>query len=145
MATSIELRSRLRKFLADPRADKEFRRWFASLLVDAHQENDVEVEALVHAIHVAFSDAAEGVYTPEQLRALLDDYASPEPVEARTIEEVETTSPQSQHVSIYSVLLEATGASQQVPFWFSGNEVPPLLYGVGTSTDDVVQATKKVA
>ena len=71
MATSSELKSRLRKFLADPQAETEFRTWFASLLIDIHQENDAEVESLVHAIHVAFSDAAEGLYTPAELRGLL--------------------------------------------------------------------------
>lgn len=71
MASSIELKRRLREFLADPRADKEFRPWFASLLIDKQEERDENLETLVHAIHRAFSDAAEGLYSPQELRSLL--------------------------------------------------------------------------
>ncbi|HMG87946.1 MAG TPA: hypothetical protein VK574_19600 [Terracidiphilus sp.] len=74
MATSTneQLKTRLHNFLADPRADKEFRPWFASLLIGP---NSPEVDALVHAIHDAFSEAGEGRYTPEQLRTRLDELA----------------------------------------------------------------------
>jgi hypothetical protein len=68
MATSTELKSRLQKFLADPKADNDFRYWFASLMT---QQNDADLDALVHEIDSAFSDAAEGVYTPHELRAYL--------------------------------------------------------------------------
>lgn len=82
MATSTELKSRLRTFLTDPRANEDFRPWFASLLADVQNENSVEVESLVHSIHQAFSDAAEGAYTPEQLKEHLAELAKPEKGEA---------------------------------------------------------------
>lgn len=82
MVSSNELRSRLREFLADPRTNVNFRPWFASLLADVQNENSVEVESLVHSIHQAFSDAAEGLYTPEQLREHLGDLAKPEKSES---------------------------------------------------------------
>jgi hypothetical protein len=78
MVSSNDLRDRLQKFLADPQTNGDFRLWFASLLADVRNENSVEVESLVHAIHLAFSDAAEGLYTPEQLREHLAELAKPE-------------------------------------------------------------------
>lgn len=83
MATSTsELKSRLRNFLTDPRANEEFRPWFASLLIGP---NAPDVEALVHAIHLAFSDAAEGMYSPDELRAQLADLAKEEKAVNRMI------------------------------------------------------------
>jgi hypothetical protein len=92
MATSIDdLKSRLRRFLADPRADDGFRQWFAFLLADIQQEKNEELESLVYAIHEAFSDAAEGVYSPQELKNLLADIASPESVDAGVSTKVETS------------------------------------------------------
>lgn len=79
MATSIdELKSRLQQFLADPRADEEFRPWFATLLADPNNENSADIERLVYTIHESFSDAAKGLYTPEQLKEYLGELAKPE-------------------------------------------------------------------
>jgi len=82
MATSVDdLKRRLREFLADPHAGDGFRLWFASLLADVRQENSEDVEGLVHTIHLAFSDAAEGLCTSEELRKYLADLTELEPSE----------------------------------------------------------------
>jgi hypothetical protein len=76
MATSVkDLKSRLGKFLSDPRGDKDFQAWFAMLLMDVNRMNDPALSDLAYAVRRAFSDAADGVYTPQELRDLLTDYA----------------------------------------------------------------------
>ena len=72
MATSAELKRRLRGFLSDPSGDEEFRYWFASLLT---QQNDPDVEGLAQEIHLAFADAASGAYAPEELKTFLAELA----------------------------------------------------------------------
>jgi hypothetical protein len=68
---SDELRKRLRKFLADPKSDQEFSVWFAYELRDAHKAADPALESLLHAIQRAFSFAADGTYSPAELRSAL--------------------------------------------------------------------------
>jgi hypothetical protein len=78
MATSVsDLKKRLRNFLADPRSEEEFQVWFAHTLREASSGKDTDLEALAHAVQKAFSDFSYGLYTPEQLLAVLKDFAKP--------------------------------------------------------------------
>ncbi|HEX4029065.1 MAG TPA: hypothetical protein VHX20_01810 [Terracidiphilus sp.] len=129
MATSIEdLRIRLRKFLDDPRSDKEFRGWFASLLIDINQENDSQVERLVRSIHLAFSDAAEGLHSAEELKALLLGFANT-PGEAPTAESGAKFAFAAQPFYYSAVVV----SSELRPF-YSGGSVAPPFYSYGTAS-----------
>lgn len=76
MATSVnDLKDRLRKFLSGDEPDEEFRVWFALALRDAHKANDPDFESLAHAVQGAFSDAASGLYTSDQLEQVLSSLA----------------------------------------------------------------------
>jgi hypothetical protein len=80
MSTSVnDLKKQLQKFLADPSADQEFRVWLAFALRDSHKANNPEFEGLLHGVEQAFSEASDGHYTPEELRALLVSFAQ-EPI-----------------------------------------------------------------
>src|ERR1700733_8271066 len=130
MATSVkDLKERLGKFLSDPRTDSDFRVWLAALLMDVHQENDSDLADLGFEIRRAFSETADGLYTAVELRSLLSDYAGSCESEAKKVELVEATSPYGKTIAIYSLTFQSTGASQQVPFYFSGNSDSALFYG----------------
>ena len=82
---------------------------------------------MAFAIRRAFSDAADGVYPPEQLRDLLNDYAAGESVEAKMVEFVETKAFQYNAVSIYVAMIDSLDASQQVPLVSAEIQVWPML------------------
>lgn len=123
MATSTELKSRLRKFLADPKAEDEFRYWFASLLT---QNNDPDLEALAHAIDSAFSDAADGHCTPQELRTYLSDLARAEKTSTASTAGVYDLSELTFYYSTFSSPLNPLSASGA----FYGHNVAsaPLSY-----------------
>jgi len=76
MSTSVkELKTRLRGFLEDPSQEADFRVWFAHALRDSHKET-VQYESLAHTVQRAFSDAAEGLYSPAELMEFLTDLSA---------------------------------------------------------------------
>jgi len=95
MSTSVnELKARLRSFLGDPSQEADFRVWFAGVLRNAHRANSLEFESLAHTVQRAFSDASEGLYTPDELMEFLTELSE-----------------------------ERVPASQLVPFYFSGGNL----------------------
>ncbi|MGA8529559.1 MAG: hypothetical protein WB622_07590, partial [Acidobacteriaceae bacterium] len=75
MSTSFsDLTTRVLGFLADPKSSPDFPTWFASQLAEVHNANDPELETAMHAIQRAFSEGAEGLYTPDSLAAAVKSY-----------------------------------------------------------------------
>lgn len=121
MATSKELKTRLRKFLDNPEANKDFRPWFASLLVDIHQENEAELDGLVQAIHLAFADAADGLYTASELAKVLTHLAGND----GAINQMIVVQPLA---TLHSVNQQTGGIEFQVGSGFSGTS-PAVVFG----------------
>jgi hypothetical protein len=140
-STELELKSRLQKFLADPKADNDFRYWFASLLT---QQNDIELEGLAQAIDSAFSAAAEGHCTPQQLRTYLEGLSS----ESDPADNPQTTQAISRSETKYSLaagmkdrygdvseyIYIPVGATQTVRYSASGS-YSPLFPSLTTAID----------
>lgn len=76
MATSVnDLKERLREYLTDPKSEHDFRVWLAFAVRDAHKSEESDFEPFVQSVERAFSEAADGTYTPEELRSVLADLA----------------------------------------------------------------------
>lgn len=73
--TSRGFRQRLASYLEDPDLDTTFHVFMALVMRECHLSTDRNLEGLVHGVETAFSVAADGDYTPQQLREVLEDYA----------------------------------------------------------------------
>lgn len=73
-----KLKERLANFLLSPDSEEDFRLWFASTLLNVHNEGDSEAESFVHQVQRTFSDGDRGFYTQEQLVEVLSQLSKVE-------------------------------------------------------------------